>query len=122
MQHNSLIAAKERNSFTSLERFEGQILAISGDRAQGDAWEKALKGWINAGGHLELTKAWMWGEWPGKLKAGLNGDKGVDLIADIRDKHLIASRNPPAHWPIIGKTPRFEFLTPLSGSWKTFGD
>jgi hypothetical protein len=25
-------------------------------------WANALKGWINVGGHPELTKAWMWGE------------------------------------------------------------
>jgi predicted helicase len=79
-----------RTNLTSLDRFERQLQAISGDRAQGDAWEKALKGWINAGGHPELTKAWMWGEWPGKLKAGLKGDKGVDLVAETRDKQLVA--------------------------------
>lgn len=74
----------------SLERLERQLLPIRPSRAQGDAWEKALKGWINAGGHPELTKAWMWGEWPGKLKAGLKGDKGVDLVAETRDKQLVA--------------------------------
>jgi superfamily II DNA or RNA helicase len=79
-----------RTSLTSLERLERQLQAITPDRAQGDAWEKALKGWINAGGHPELTKAWMWGEWPGKLKAGLKGDKGVDLVAETRDKQLVA--------------------------------
>ena len=84
------MAIKARTSLTSLERLERQLQAISGDRAQGDAWEKALKGWINAGGHPELTKAWMWGEWPGKLKAGLKGDKGVDLVAETRDKQLVA--------------------------------
>jgi superfamily II DNA or RNA helicase len=90
MQHNSLMAIKVRTSLTSLERLERQLQAITPDRAQGDAWEKALKGWINAGGHPELTKAWMWGEWPGKLKAGLKGDKGVDLVAETRDKQLVA--------------------------------
>ena len=79
-----------RTRLTSLERLERQLQAITPDRAQGDAWEKALKGWINAGGHPELTKAWMWGEWPGKLKAGLKGDKGVDLVAETRDKQLVA--------------------------------
>jgi superfamily II DNA or RNA helicase len=84
------MAPKARTSLTSLERLERQLLPITPDRAQGDAWEKALKGWINAGGHPELTKAWMWGEWPGKLKAGLKGDKGVDLVAETRDKQLVA--------------------------------
>ena len=84
------MAAKTRTILTSLERLERQLQAITPDRAQGDAWEKALKGWINAGGHPELTKAWMWGEWPGKLKAGLKGDKGVDLVAETRDKQLVA--------------------------------
>jgi superfamily II DNA or RNA helicase len=84
------MAIKARTSLTSLERLERQLQAITPDRAQGDAWEKALKGWINAGGHPELTKAWMWGEWPGKLKAGLKGDKGVDLVAETRDKQLVA--------------------------------
>jgi superfamily II DNA or RNA helicase len=84
------MTAKTRANLTSLERLERQILTISGDRAQGDAWEKALRAWINAGGHPELTKAWMWGEWPGKLKAGLKGDKGVDLVAETRDKQLVA--------------------------------
>jgi len=84
------MAAKTRTNLTSLERLERQLQAITPDRAQGDAWEKALKGWINAGGHPELTKAWMWGEWPGKLKAGLKGDKGVDLVAETRDKQLVA--------------------------------
>jgi superfamily II DNA or RNA helicase len=79
-----------RTNLTSLERLERQLQVITPDRAQGDAWEKALKGWINAGGHPELTKAWMWGEWPGKLKAGLKGDKGVDLVAETRDKQLVA--------------------------------
>jgi hypothetical protein len=60
MLQNSVMGLKARASLTSLERLERQILAISGDRAQGDAWEKALKGWINAGGHPELTEAWMW--------------------------------------------------------------
>jgi predicted helicase len=32
----------------------------------------------------------MWGEWPGKLKAGLKGDKGVNLVAETRDKQLVA--------------------------------
>jgi superfamily II DNA or RNA helicase len=84
------MAAKTRTNLTSLERLERQLQGITPDRAQGDAWEKALKGWINAGGHPELTKAWMWGEWPGKLKAGLKGDKGVDLVAETRDKQLVA--------------------------------
>ena len=69
--HNSPMVTKARTRFTSLERLERQLQAISGDRAQGDAWEKALKGWINAGGHPELTKAWMWGEWPRKLSGAL---------------------------------------------------
>ena len=90
MEHNTFMPAKARTSLTSLERLERQLQAITPDRAQGDAWEKALKGWINAGGHPELTKAWMWGEWPGKLKAGLKGDKGVDLVAETRDKQLVA--------------------------------
>jgi hypothetical protein len=55
------MAKQARTSLTSLERLERQIQAITGDRAQGDAWEKALEGWINSGGHPELTKAWMWG-------------------------------------------------------------
>ena len=84
------MVTKVRTSLTSLERLERQLQAITPDRAQGDAWEKALKGWINAGGHPELIKAWMWGEWPGKLKAGLKGDKGVDLVAETRDKQLVA--------------------------------
>jgi predicted helicase len=84
------MTAKTRTNLTSLERLERQLLPITPSRAQGDAWEKALKGWINAGGHPELTKAWMWGEWPGKLKAGLKGDKGVDLVAETRDKQLVA--------------------------------
>ncbi len=88
--HNSPMAIKARTGLTSLERLERQLQTITPDRAQGDAWEKALKGWINAGGHPELTKAWMWGEWPGKLKAGLKGDKGVDLVAETRDKQLVA--------------------------------
>ena len=79
-----------RTNLTSLERLERQLRPITPSRAQGDAWERALKGWINAGGHPELTKAWMWGEWPGKLKAGLKGDKGVDLVAETRDKQLVA--------------------------------
>jgi superfamily II DNA or RNA helicase len=90
LTQNTPMAGNSRTRLTSLERLERQILAISGDRVQGDAWEKALKGWINAGGHPELTKAWMWGEWPGKLKAGLKGDKGVDLVAETRDKQLVA--------------------------------
>jgi len=90
LAQNTPMVEKARTSFTSLERLERQLQAISGDRAQGDAWEKALKGWINAGGHPELTRAWMWGEWPGKLKAGLKGDKGVDLVAETRDKQLVA--------------------------------
>jgi superfamily II DNA or RNA helicase len=79
-----------RSNLTSLERLEAQIRALQEGTPQGAAWEKALKGWINAGGHPELIKAWMWGEWPGKLKAGLKGDKGVDLVAETRDKQLVA--------------------------------
>jgi len=90
LAQNTPMVKRARTRFTSLERLERQLQAISGDRAQGDAWEKALKGWINAGGHPELTRAWMWGEWPGKLKAGLKGDKGVDLVAETRDKQLVA--------------------------------
>jgi hypothetical protein len=64
-----------RTELTSLERFEAQIRALQEGTPQGAAWEKALKGWINGGGHPELTKAWMWGEWPGKLKAGLPAER-----------------------------------------------
>ena len=56
------MVTKARTNLTSLERLERQLQAITPDRAQGDAWANALKGWINAGGHPELTKAWMWGE------------------------------------------------------------
>ena len=84
MQHNSLMATKARTGLTSLERLERQLQAITPDRAQGDAWEKALKGWINAGGHPELTKAWMWGEWPGKLKAGLKDLVSLGLVESTR--------------------------------------
>ena len=62
MTHNKAMIQEKRIRFTSLERLERQLQAISADRAQGDAWEKALKGWINPGGHPELTRAWMWGE------------------------------------------------------------
>jgi hypothetical protein len=41
------MATKSRMSLTSLERLERQLQAVTPDRAQGDAWEKALKGWIN---------------------------------------------------------------------------
>ena len=50
MPQNSPMVTKNRTSLTSLERLERQLQAITPDRAQGDAWEKALKGWINAGG------------------------------------------------------------------------
>ena len=53
------MAARMRADLTSLERLERQLQVITPDRAQGGAWEKALKGWINAGGHPELTKAWL---------------------------------------------------------------
>jgi hypothetical protein len=42
------MAPKARASLTSLERLERQLQAITPDRAQGDAWERALEGWINA--------------------------------------------------------------------------
>ena len=61
LTQNTPMAGNSRTRLTSLERLERQLQAITPDRAQGDAWEKALKGWINAGGHPELTKAWMWG-------------------------------------------------------------
>ena len=51
MEHNTLMPTKARTSLTSLERLERQFQAITPDRAQADAWDKALKGWINAGGH-----------------------------------------------------------------------
>jgi len=41
------MAIKARTGLTSLGRLERQLQAITPDRAQGDAWEKALKGWIN---------------------------------------------------------------------------
>jgi len=36
------MATKARTSLTSLERLERQFQVITPDRAQGDAWEKAL--------------------------------------------------------------------------------
>ena len=56
------MVTKARTGLTSLECLERQLQTITPDRAQGDASEKALKSWINAGGHPELTKAWMWGK------------------------------------------------------------
>ena len=84
------MAAKARARLTSLEQLERRLQTVPTDRAQGDAWEKALKAWINAGGHPELTKAWMWAEWPQKTRLGLKGDKGVDLVAETRDKQRVA--------------------------------
>ena len=49
--------AKARTDLTSLERLEAQIRALQEGTPQGAAWEAALKSWINAGGHPELTKA-----------------------------------------------------------------
>jgi hypothetical protein len=38
----------------------------------------------------------MWEEWPGKLKAGLKGDKGMDIVAETRDKQLVVRRVGPS--------------------------
>ena len=65
------MATKTPVNLTSLERLERQRQAITADRVQGDAWKRVLKGWVNAGGYPEPTKAWLWGEPLGKLKEGL---------------------------------------------------
>ena len=64
MQQNNCMVEKSRTSLTSLERLERQLQAITPNRAQGDAWEKALKGLINAGGH------------PGSRRPGCEGVAG----------------------------------------------
>jgi len=87
MTHNKSMIQEKRVRFTSLERLERQVQDISGDRAQGDAGEKALKGWINAGGHPELTKAWMWGEWR-RLRSGHGESTSSDRIPLARQARL----------------------------------
>jgi superfamily II DNA or RNA helicase len=73
-----------------LELLETRLCAISPDRAQGDAWERALCDWINAGGHDDWKRAWLWNDWPERARLGLKGDKGVDLVAETVDGERVA--------------------------------
>ena len=75
---------------SSLERLEARILAVTPDRAQGDAWERALCDWINAGRAENWTWAWRWMDWPERARLGLKGDKGVDLVAETADGERVA--------------------------------
>ena len=70
-----------RTNLTSLERLERQLQAITPDRAQGDAWEKALKGWINAGGRdrLELPLEALQGR---EIRSGFRCHTGI-LLHDV---------------------------------------
>jgi superfamily II DNA or RNA helicase len=74
-----------------LERLEAQIRALPDGTPQGAAWEAALVGWVNGGGHPDLVKGWGWKQWPGRAKAGLPRiERGVDLIAVDRAGRLVA--------------------------------
>ncbi len=75
---------------SSLELLEARLSAISPDRAQGDAWERALCGWINGGCATNWTQAWLWNDWPERARLGLKGDKGVDLVAIDLDGARVA--------------------------------
>jgi len=80
-----------RTDLTSLERLEAQIRALPDGTPQGAAWEAALVGWVNGGGHPDLVKGWGWKQWPGRAKAGLPRiERGVDLIAEDRAGRLVA--------------------------------
>jgi superfamily II DNA or RNA helicase len=80
-----------RTDLTSLERLEAQIRALPDGTPQGAAWEAALVGWVNGGGHPDLVKGWGWKQWPGRAKAGLPRiERGVDLIAVDRAGRLVA--------------------------------
>jgi superfamily II DNA or RNA helicase len=82
---------KIQKSLTSLERLEAQIRALPDGTPQGAAWEAALVGWVNGGGHPDLVKGWGWKQWPGRAKAGLPRiERGVDLIAEDRAGRLVA--------------------------------
>jgi hypothetical protein len=85
------MAVKTQTSLTSLERLEAQIRALPDGTPQGAAWEAALVGWVNGGGHPDLVKGWGWKQWPGRAKAGLPRiERGVDLIAEDRAGRLVA--------------------------------
>jgi superfamily II DNA or RNA helicase len=85
------MAGKTQKSLTSLERLEAQIRALPDGTPQGAAWEAALVGWVNGGGHPDLVKGWGWKQWPGRAKAGLPRiERGVDLIAVDRAGRLVA--------------------------------
>jgi superfamily II DNA or RNA helicase len=91
MAQNSPMAVKTQTSLTSLERLEVQIRALPDGTPQGAAWEAALVGWVNGGGHPDLVKGWGWKQWPGRAKAGLPRiERGVDLIAVDRAGRLVA--------------------------------
>lgn len=91
MAQNSLMEGKIQKSLTSLERLEAQIRALPDGTPQGAAWEAALVGWVNGGGHPDLVKGWGWKQWPGRAKAGLPRiERGVDLIAVDRAGRLVA--------------------------------
>jgi superfamily II DNA or RNA helicase len=91
MAQNSPMAVKTQTSLTSLERLEAQIRALPDGTPQGAAWEAALVGWVNGGGHPDLVKGWGWKQWPGRAKAGLPRiERGVDLIAVDRAGRLVA--------------------------------
>ena len=85
------MAGKTQTSLTSLELLEAQIRALPDGTPQGAAWETALVGWVNGGGHPDLVKGWGWKQWPGRAKAGLPRiERGVDLIAEDRAGRLVA--------------------------------
>jgi hypothetical protein len=65
MAQNSPMPRKTQTSLTSLERLEAQIRALPDGTPQGAAWEAALVGWVNGGGHPALVKGWGWKRWPG---------------------------------------------------------
>jgi len=91
MAQNSRMPRKTQTSLTSLERLEAQIRALPDGTPQGAAWEAALVGWVNGGGHPDLVKGWGWKQWPGRAKAGLPRiERGVDLIAVDRAGRLVA--------------------------------
>jgi hypothetical protein len=68
MPQNSPMQGKIQTSLTSLERLEAQIRALPDGTPQGAAWEAALVGWVNGGGHPDLVKGWGWKQWPGRAK------------------------------------------------------
>jgi predicted helicase len=70
--------------------FEREIAALGDRKRMGDAFEHAVLHYLRRDPTVGFSDVWRWSDWPERIRLGLKGDQGIDLVAIDGEGRLVA--------------------------------